>query len=88
MPPAQTWDGGFLCYSDAERDAVVEVLKKQKVAYTVTAEDQPDPALLTALQSKVSSRSEALACLAAGKVPVTIQDLDQRMRAVETRAIR
>jgi len=76
--------GSFLAFSQAEVDAMLALDPKAQVF----PEPQPDPTLLAALQGKVSSRSEALACLAAGKVPVTIQDLDQRMRAVETRAIR
>jgi hypothetical protein len=65
----------ILAYSDAERDGIVGILTSAAIEFTVKVEPQPDPALLAACQGKVHSRSEALAALAAGKPPVTLETI-------------
>ncbi len=78
-----TGDRAVLAYSAAERDAITADLDELKIPYSIEAVDQPDPTLLAACQGKVRTRTEALTARAAGKAPVTLADLDQRLTAVE-----
>ena len=88
--PWPQYAGGLMAYSDAERDEIVAHLKAAKVAYTITAEPQPNPALVAQLQGRLSSRSEALAALQAGVVPPTLGDIEQlkaRITALEAKSV-
>jgi len=67
--------GGYLAYTDQERDAIAAALGKLSIPYVAEPMAQPDPALLAACQGKVHSRSEALAALATGKPPVTLETI-------------
>jgi hypothetical protein len=84
-PPWPTDERGFLAYSDAERDEIAAALANAKVAYTIDAIPQPDPTLLAACQGKVRSRSEALAALAAGKPPVTLEAIAADVEELKAR---
>jgi len=82
--------GGLMAYLDSERDEIVAYLKAAKIAYTVTAEPQPNPDLLAKLQGRVNSRSEALAALQTQVVPPTLGDIEQlkaRITALEAKSV-
>ena len=79
----RTYEEGILAFSDQDRDTITAALDELKIPYTIEAVDQPDAALLAACQGKVRTRSAALAALAAGKPPVTLADLDQRLTNLE-----
>jgi hypothetical protein len=81
---------GYLAYDDKERDALLAALGKASVDAKPQALDQPDPGLLEALRGVYTTRSEALAALAAGSPPPTlaslagkVQEIDDRVKAVE-----
>ena len=76
---------GILAYNDAERDQICAALDKAKIPYTIEAVDQPDLTLLAACQGKVTSRSEALTALAAGKPPVTLESIAARVEVIESK---
>ena len=76
---------GALAYTDAERTQICAALDKAKVTYTIEAVDQPDPTILAACQGKVTSRTEALAALAAGKPPVTLETIAARVDVIESK---
>ena len=76
-----------LAYTAGERDEITHELDAAKIAYKLLAEDQPDAELLTNLQGRVSSRSEALAALQAGKVPPNLDDIEHlRARVADLEA--
>ena len=79
--------GRALAYTVAERDAIVAELDAAKIVYRVAAEGQPDPVVLAALQGRATSRTEALALLASGKVPPTIDEIVERVKELEARPI-
>jgi hypothetical protein len=76
--------GAYLAYSEADLKSIISALDAASLPYEIADEDQPDPDLLAALQGTVATRSEALAALATGSTPVTIESLKQRLEAVES----
>jgi len=81
-------DGTALLAFDAEEErAIPETLDKLHIEFTRNGEDQPDAELLAKLQGKVNSRSEALAALESGKVPTTMQGLEQTVEDLNQRVV-
>jgi len=90
LPEQFAWpahDGAVLAYSDDERKTITGALDKLNIPYSIEALQQPDPAVLAACQGKVSSRTEALAALAAGRPPASLSDLQQRVEQLEATSL-
>ena len=85
-----TWshdDAGLaLAYTVAERDEITHELDAADITYKLVAEDQPEAELLAKLHGRVSSRTEALVALQAGKAPTTVADLEARITELEANA--
>jgi len=65
--------GRLLAYTDREISDITKALDALGVGAIILTEDQPDPTLLAACQGKLHSRSQALAALATGKAPITLE---------------
>ncbi len=76
-------EGRLLAYSEEEIRGFRDALEALGLRYGVAPEDQPDPALLSSLQGRFQTRTEALAALEAGEVPPTLADLAARVSTLE-----
>lgn len=79
---------GQIAASEAERDEIIKDCRSRGREPVVVAADQPTPEQVALAASvSISTRSRALRVLASGAAPVTLEDLEERVKKLEKKVV-